>query len=410
MSDKQATSEEAKDKGKLLASMISKGFSYFESKKILEEHEWNVEKALASSLAKEKRAGTGDESDAHETETKKVTPPSSESGWYEEGPQYSPSHAVGARSWNCSPVAKSPRSDTTALSTPTRNHEDMDSLFTAEYGAFVSNTDENPFWNNKEETVDNDEADFGISTDRRSGGDGIAVNTDARTHEDRDSLFAYGAFVNSTEDSHTGTDAGNVGSGGRRSVPGAFREGGPTELDEETTTTNWTPDNDDGLNLSSQQTYMAVAEVVREPEFVNATPQEESEYAKTPTDDSKGENQRWWVSRRRFLLLSAFVGLLAIGVVVALVAALTKQSVDDNPGGRGEFPTASPTITPTPTALPEVYDVLGVFFDDEEGTEPDLIEFKVLASDTNVAFELRFRESSGTKNVSFLIDMKAEKS
>jgi hypothetical protein len=46
------------EKGKRLAQMIAMGFGYFKAKQALEEHDWNVEEAIASVATTEGTAAT----------------------------------------------------------------------------------------------------------------------------------------------------------------------------------------------------------------------------------------------------------------------------------------------------------------------------------------------------------------
>jgi len=74
---------------------------------------------------------------------------------------------------------------------------------------------------------------------------------------------------------------------------------------------------------------------------------------------------------------------------------------------------SSPTTllsTPTQsTPSDELFEELGVFADASETTaEPDLIDFQVSQSDSQIAFEISFKASYMAEHFTFLIDMKAD--
>jgi hypothetical protein len=150
-------------------------------------------------------------------------------------------------------------------------------------------------------------------------------------------------------------------------MPGAFRKGG---FNDGYTITAWdsmAQSNTDGRVLLSPEPNLAVAETVNEPDFVQATPlQETATHANSSppegpmdTEDPNGavtyeKKKHWKFCECRSLLLVVICALLIAGIATDLAVPLTRQEIptvifgnDTEESKRNETVSSSPTLEPT---------------------------------------------------------------
>ena len=331
----------AMDKGKRLAQMMSLGFGYFKAKKALEEHGWDVNDAIASTMksaAIDKKpsatSGTGT------MPTNEAIPASAvPSGTHNENPHLSPEHA-NVRSLK----RETPHSHRHFEQVPDATSSSAVAMKTSDSPLTQAPAKQDPpghATNNKghEYKTDVDE-----STTQENFGDYVEKQ--------------YNAFPNDyVEDIGRNTDLNRL-----TSTPGAFREGG-----DENSSEVW-----DSLIQGAMSTppYLAVAQTGSVPELVNATLQPPSvisavtspiELAQLPPkegiatsdeeeDKSAVERSYGGPARRRSLCVIAVALLAFIGLVVGLAVSQTPNNEStESVLGRGESPTTSPTLmSPTP--------------------------------------------------------------
>jgi len=123
--------------------------------------------------------------------------------------------------------------------------------------------------------------------------------------------------------------------------PGAYREGQDLDHDEENTLATESQARSTGQAEASERTFMAVAQVVKEPELVISTPQEPS---------------GWWSKPRNRFCIIGVVMLLLAGLVTAVVVSQTNTTQQsgtggDETGGQTNAPTLAPPTGPCYTSL-----------------------------------------------------------
>jgi len=346
MSDTQAQQTlQPLDKGKRLASVMSMGHGYFKAKLALEEHDWNVDEAAASLLAKDGKPVAKDEST---DERDQVMAPSSSGAASPDpiGTQFLKEDTPDTSSLN-------PHGRATATSSPVAALKDDESHLSP-----VSVADHQ-------------------SLTREASASKTQDNED-----ENDDLFPYLPHYDDMNMKYEAARAPRPfprasleETDRQRSVPGAFREGRgnddedmdtATALDSALDSLSYSQSALDSLSYSqtttSDKPYMAIAEVVTLPELVNATLQEPTRTADTSTqglavsmgssEDKSTVQETGWMRRRRRLYMLLMVALLVlIGLVVGLVVT---QRPDSSSVGRAagvETPTASPTMDPSAPAL-----------------------------------------------------------
>jgi len=142
MSDPRA-SDRTICKGERLALIISMGYGYFEAKRALEEHEWDVDDAVASILSNDETGGDKRE-DTDAVVRDKTTKCNEDSPFplatlEDDGPQFSPD-SVGMNECLHNRLPSDGHEHDNAfgdlVSLSSADHKDMNSLFVAEYGDF----------------------------------------------------------------------------------------------------------------------------------------------------------------------------------------------------------------------------------------------------------------------------------
>ena len=324
MSDSRAP-DEAVDKGRRLSSMISMGFGYFQAKRSLEAHDWNVDDAAASILAdKSKDRAVDSVTKAKSMDFKRA----------ETAPSTSRGEIIGFK-----------RDETASSVVALKGGEPQFSPDSDCKPSSSKNRQERP---------------------TAKVHDVMASRPLNDCHAESGFAPAYEGFGDKVGGSSFSLeDVEEPVRGERRSVPGAFREG---QGDDGDTTTAWDsmgqPENNrQGPDL--QEPYMAVAEVVRVPELIRATQVEPTESINAaaqedgdleaandePAVKSTVQETRWSATSRRTLYLLLFGALVAIGLVAGLVVTQTRRSTSSEVGvveGRDDASTRSPMTSPTP--------------------------------------------------------------
>jgi len=348
MSDTKATPP--LDKGKRLASIMSMGFGYFKAKEALEEHDWNVDDAAASLQAK---YGKPIAKDDESKELEKVTATSSWTA-LKDDKQESPD-PIGTKFLKDSTLEKSSlkphaRVTATTLSAATLKKDDGGPQLSP---VSVADT----------QSLRQDAA--ALKVQKHDGDDNDDPFPYLPDHEDMDgtseSARAPRPFPRARLEEHSDFDV-------VRAAPGAFREGyGRDDEDTATALDSLSYSRTTGLDslsysqttgtaqdsTSAEEPYMAVAQVVTEPELVKATPQEPDhappEAASGSADDMTTPKEEGWTRGHRNLYALLIVALLlVIGLAVGLGISQKPHGQDTGQAPTVDNTTSSPTVAPPP--------------------------------------------------------------